>query len=143
MTKAIIDTTAPGEIITFVSRKAMIDRPAGIMYNDLTQAQKEQLLQLINLYVHRYTKLFADEMLAEIQQAGLANVRFAWAGSAERVPGKPYYYRIQAPTIIIEYDNSQNNANHIHTVLRDLKSDFGGDLLSDHYQASHAANKKS
>jgi hypothetical protein len=136
--KAIIDTTAPGDIITFINRKAMIDNPAGVLYSEMTTTQQEQLLQLINVYVHRYTKLFADEMLKEIQQAGLNNLRFAWAGFTEPDAGKPNYYRIQGPTIIIEYDNSQNNANHIHSVLRDLKNDFGGDLLLEHYKSGHS-----
>ncbi len=89
------------------------------------------------MYIHRYTKLFADNMLKQIQTAGLDNLWFTWAGYTEHVIGKPYYYRIQGPTIIIEYDNSQNNANHIHTVIRDLTNDFGGDLLLEHYKESH------
>ena len=79
--KALIDTTAPNEIITFVSRKAMIEHPAGIRYTELNTSQQQQLLQLIGVYVHRYTKLFADAMLKEIQDAGLENLRFAWAGA--------------------------------------------------------------
>jgi len=134
---ALIDTTAPGDIITFINRKALIDHPAGVLYSYLTAKQQEQLLQLLNVYVHRYAKLFADQMLKEIQQAGLDNLRFAWAGFKEPDAGKPYYYRIQGPTLIIEYDNSQNNANHVHSVLRDLKNDFGGDLLLEHYQSDH------
>ncbi len=136
--KAMIDTTAPGDIITFVNRKALIDHPAGVFYSEMTTKQQEQLLHLINVYVHRYTKLFAGEMLKEIQQAGLNNLRFAWAGFTEPDAGKPNYYRIQGPTIIIEYDNTQNNANHVHSVLRDLKNDFGGDLLLEHYKSGHS-----
>jgi len=135
--KAIIDTAAPGEILTAASRKAMIASPAGIRYSELSAAHQQLLLQLLGLYVHRYTKLFADKMLKEIQAAGLDNLRFSWAGYTEHVLGHPYYYRIQGPSIIIEYDNSQNNANHIHTVIRDLNNDFGGDLLLQHYKESH------
>ena len=134
---ALIDSLAPGEIITGASRSAMINQPAGVQYRNLTPAHQQMLLQLINLYIHRYTTLFADNMLKEIQTAGLDNIWFAWAGSTKHIFGKAYYYRIQAPTIIIEYDNSQNNANHIHTVVRDLKTDFGGDLLLEHYRQSH------
>lgn len=136
--KAMIDTTAPGDIITFVNRKALIEHPAGILYSQMTSKQQEQLLKLVSIYVHRYTKLFADQMLKEIQQAGLSNLRFAWAGYDEPNAAKAYYYRVQGPTIIIEYDNTQNNANHIHSVLRDLKNDFGGDLLLEHYKVSHS-----
>lgn len=135
--KAIADTAAPIEIITGDSRLAMINHPTGIRYGELSPAHQQQLLQLINLYINRYTKLFADTMLKEIQVAGLDNLWFTWAGYTEPVLGRPYYYRIQGPTIIIEYDNTQNNANHIHTVVRDLKSDFGGDLLLEHYKKSH------
>lgn len=135
--KAVFDATAPGDILTFTSRKAMIEQPSGILYSELTAAQQQQLLQLIRVYVQRYTKLFADTMLNEIRDAGLENLRFAWAGAIEPAAGKPHYYRIQGPTIIIEYDNTQNGANHIHSVLRDLKRDFGGDLLLQHYKAAH------
>ena len=135
--KTIIDTIAPHEIITVNNRKAMLDHPSGIQYSEMTSAQQQQFLQLIHLYVHRFTKLFADDMLKEIQQAGLDKLWFAWAGYTEPVMGKACYYRIQGPTIIIEYDNSQNNANHIHTVVRDLKHDFGGDRLLEHYRSAH------
>jgi len=73
-------------------------------------------------------------MMKEIEEAGLNNLRFAWAGDQQPGIGHPHYYRIQGPTIIIEYDNIQNNANHIHTVIRDLKNDFGGDELLKHYK---------
>ncbi len=135
--KAVIDSVAPGEILTAASRTAMIEHPAGIRYSELSPAHQQLMLQLLGLYVHRYTKLFADNMLKQIQAAGLENLWFTWAGYTEHVLGRPYYYRIQGPTIIIEYDNSQNNANHIHTVIRDLKNDFGGDMLLEHYRESH------
>ena len=135
--KALIDSVAPGEILTAASRKAMIEHPAGIRYGELSASNKQLFLQLLTMYVHRYTKLFADNMLKQIQTAGLDNLWFTWAGHTEHVLGKPYYYRIQGPTLIIEYDNSQNNANHIHTVIRDLTNDFGGDMLLEHYRADH------
>lgn len=138
--KVIIDKTAPGEIITRNNRKAMIEHPEGIRYNEMTSVQQEIFLKLINLYVHRFTKLFADDMLKQIQKAGLENLRFAWAGFTEPGIGKPHYYRIQGPTLLIEYDNTQNNANHVHTVVRDLEHDFGGDALLEHYKSKHQDN---
>jgi hypothetical protein len=135
--KAIIDSIAPGDIITATDRKAMIQHPGGLRYPEMTGRQQGQFLQLIRLYVYRFTKLFADNMLKEIQEAGLNNLSFSWAGYQEPGIGKPHYYRIQGPTIIIEYDNTQNNANHLHTVVRDLRHDFGGDLLLEHYRSSH------
>lgn len=137
MKLAIIDSLAPKEIITLANRQALIEHPAGIPYYQLSPAHQQQLLQLIGLYLHRYTKPFAAIMLKEIQAAGLDKLWFSWAGYTTHALGKPYYYRIQGPTIIIEYDNSQNNANHIHTVIRDLKNDFGGDLLLQHYREEH------
>jgi hypothetical protein len=78
--------------------------------------------------------------MKDIQAAGLQNIRFVWMGAQEPVIGKAHYYRIQGPTFIVEYDNSQNNSNHVHSVIRDLKNDFGGDILSEHYKNSHAGN---
>lgn len=135
--KTIISKEAPGDILTYINRKAMIDHPAGISFANLNASQKQHFLELLNLFVHRYTKLFADNMLKEIQQAGLDHLQFAWAGDMENGIGHPHYYRIQGPTLIIEYDNTQNNANHVHTVVRDLKNDFGGDLLLEHYRTNH------
>lgn len=135
--KAVTDTIAPIEIITGDNRQAMITHPAGIRYDELSPAHQQQLLRLINLYINRYTRLFANTMLKEIQVAGLDKLWFNWAGYTKPVLDKPYYYRIQGPTIIIEYDNTQNNANHVHTVVRDLTTDFGGDLLLEHYRQSH------
>lgn len=137
LARTIVDKTAPDDIITYNHREAVIAHPEGLLYSEMSSVQQEQMLQLISLYVHRFTKLFADEMLKEIQQAGLNKLRFAWAGRTESGIGKPHYYRIQGPTIIIEYDNTQNNANHVHTVVRDLCHDFGGDQLLQHYKAAH------
>ena len=109
----------------------------GIKYAELNKEQQALLLQLIGTYVHRFTKLFADDMLKEIEQNGLDNLWFAWAGSVKEELGKGTYYRVQGPTIVIEYDNTQNNANHVHSVVRDLKHDFGGDELLEHYKAAH------
>jgi len=134
--KAVIDPKAPADIITGASRKAMINQPEGILYSDLNSSQQKIFLQLLSLYIHRYTRLFAVSMMQEIETAGLNNLRFAWAGSQQPGLGNPHYYRIHGPTIIIEYDNTQNNANHVHTVLRDLKNDFGGDELLEHYKRS-------
>ena len=136
MKKAVISDDAPSEIITEAKRKAMIDKPEGILYSELNKEQQKLFMQLLSIYIHRYTHLFAATMMKEIETAGLNNLRFAWAGAQQAGVGNPHYYRIQGPTIIIEYDNTQNNANHIHTVIRDLKNDFG-DELAEHYKKDH------
>ena len=132
--KAMISADAPGEIFTSNSRKALISDPQGILYNELTAVQQKNFLQLLSVYIHRYTRFFAMGMMQEIETAGLNKLRFAWAGAQQPGPGNPHYYRIQGPSIIIEYDNTQNNANHVHTVIRDLNNDFGGDELMEHYK---------
>ncbi len=136
--KAIVDTGAPKDIISFDSRSALLkDVKVGIGYAELTPVQQQLMLQLINLYIHRFTKLFADDMLKDIQKAGLNKLSFAWAGHTQSGIGNPHYYRILGPTLVIEYDNTQNNANHVHSVVRDLKNDFGGDELLEHYKSAH------
>ncbi len=137
MKDLMMDTIAPADIFTFDTRKAMFEHAAGISWTAMNNMQQQNLLRLIQVYVHRYTKLFADAMMKEIQVAGLENLRFAWAGSRQPGIGHPHYYRIQGPTLIIEYDNTQNNANHVHAVIRDLKHDFGGDELLEHYKTGH------
>lgn len=135
--KAIIDTKAPGEIITSNSRKAMIENPQGVLYSELDSQQQASLRQLLQLYLHRYKAAFADQMMKDIEAAGLDSLRFAWAGDEQPGLGHPHYYRIQGPTLLIEYDNTQNNANHVHTVVRDLKNDFGDQLLEHYKQHKH------
>jgi hypothetical protein len=135
--KAIIITKAPADIITGNSRKAVINNTEGILYSELSKAQQKQFLELLSLYIQRYKQEFATKMMKDIEGAGLNNLRFVWAGALEPGVGNPHYYRIQGPTIIIEYDNTQNNANHVHTVIRDLKNDFGGDQLLEHYKNGH------
>jgi hypothetical protein len=136
--KAIIDTVAFKDILTFDKRKALLGNPEGIKYSELTKVQQSLLLQLISVYVHRYRNDFAEKMMQDIKKQGLDHIWFAWAGYTKPEIGKGSYYRVQGPTLVIEYDNTQNNANHVHSVVRDLKNDFGGDLLLDHYQKGHS-----
>jgi Protein of unknown function (DUF3500) len=135
--RAVINVDAPAEIITGADRKAIITDAHGVPYNELTTDQKKIFMQLLSVYIHRYTRLFAADMMKDIESAGVNNLLFAWAGDQQTGVGHPHYYRIKGPTIIIEYDNTQNNANHVHTVVRDLKDDFGGDELLEHYKQSH------
>jgi hypothetical protein len=75
----------------------------------------------------------AAERMSRIKAAGMNNIRFAWLGDTEQ--GKKHYYRVQGPTFLIEYDNTQNDANHIHSVWRDFNGDFGRDVLREHLKA--------
>ena len=134
---AMVSPNAPADILTTDKRVAVINDKKGLTYADMTTGQQKAFMQLLSLYIKRYTHLFAEAMMTDIEKAGLKNLVFSWAGSREDGLGHPKYYRIQGPTIIIEYDNTQNNANHVHTVVRDLKNDFGGDLLLEHYRKGH------
>lgn len=133
--KAIIETTAPKEIITGNSRKANPGPPVGIPAGELNPQQKKLLMTLVENYAYRLRPELADQDLAKIDKAGFENIHFAWAGGLE--PGEGHYYRLHGPTFLVEFDNTQNNANHVHTVWRDSANDFGEDLLKEHY-AEHA-----
>jgi hypothetical protein len=98
----------------------------------MTATEKAQLRRLIELYVGRMTPASARDAMLRLDRAGFDKVRFAWAGGID--PGQTHYYRVHGPTVLIEYDDTQNNANHIHTVYRDLERDFGGDALRAHYR---------
>src|SRR5437899_867666 len=127
----IITNIAPRDIITGADRKARALEPMGIASAKLNPKQRELLLSLLKEYVFRYRTEIAEADLKNIRQAGEEKIYFAWAGGLE--PGQGHYYRIQGPTFLMEYDNTQDNANHIHTVWRDLLNDFGEDLLRKHY----------
>ena len=128
---AIFDTKAPAEVITVAKRKVTPLETAGLAAPKLTAAQKAQLQALVKLYVGRLRGDLADADFAKIEKQGWDKVYFAWAGGLEK--GDPHYYRVQGPTFLIEYDNTQNNANHVHAVWRDFDNDFGEDLLRKHY----------
>ncbi len=133
--KAVISETAPRDILTGAERKVSPLSPAGLAAAEMNDSQKELLHRLIEEYVRRVRPELADADLRQIDEAGRDKIHFAWAGSAE--PRKGHYYRIQGPTFLLEYDNTQNDANHIHAVWRDFDGDFGEDLLSKHYEESH------
>ena len=131
----VIEAEAPRDIITRADRRVAIGAPAGVAVAAMGSDQKAALEKLIELYAHRLRPELAEAEMRKIHEAGLERVHFAWAGSAEA--GEPHYYRVHGPTFLIEYDNTQNDANHIHTVWRDPSGDWGeGDPLSDHYARS-------
>src|SRR6478672_11449343 len=94
--------------------------------------QRETLKALIQEFIGRNRAELADADWARIEKAGWGKIFFAWAGGGE--PGRGHYYRVQGATFLLEYDNTQNDANHIHAVWRDLENDFGDDLLRRHYE---------
>ena len=126
---------APAEIITGTDRKAKNIEPLGISYKALNEAQKKMFIQLLDVYMKNYEFGFSKTLMEKIKAAGFENLTFAWAGGL--TPAIAQYYRIQGPMLLIEYDNIQNNANHVHTIVRDLTNDFAEDILREHYQKHH------
>ena len=99
----------------------------------MTAAQRALLMKVVEAYTGAMADDIAAERMAQLNKAGLDKIAFAWAGELER--GKKHYYRVQGPTFLIEYDNTQNNGNHIHSVWRDFAGDFGRDLLREHLRS--------
>lgn len=130
--------TAPADILTRadpLADPALL--PEGIG-RDLLRPEQQQLLdRLVRLYLRRAPAPYAAACWRDAEAAGLDRIRFAWAGPT--TPGEGHYYCIRAPDFLIEYDNTQDDANHAHSVWRHLRDDWGGDLLHDHYQRSHPA----
>lgn len=129
---AILSRSAPADIL-FGPRKRVPD-PEGLPVSEMSDAQRGLLLELVALYTGNLAEPVARAQTEKIAKAGVERIRFAWAGAA--APGQGHYYRVQGPTFVIEYDNTQNGANHVHSVFRDLQNDFGGDLLREHYATS-------
>ncbi|MES2572990.1 MAG: DUF3500 domain-containing protein, partial [Verrucomicrobiota bacterium] len=112
---AVFSATPPNEII-HDPKRAELSKPEGIAQSQLTPEQSAQLVKLIREYLGRHRSDVAAEEWAEIEKAGLGNIYFAWAGGLER--GQPHYYRIQGASFVFEYDNTQNEANHVHSIWR-------------------------
>jgi hypothetical protein len=136
--QAIVSDQAPGDILTRNDRQAKAPEPTGLGYAAMTADQQVRFRALVGLYANRLRHEVAEAELQKINDSGWNHLSFAWAGSLQ--PGVGHYYRIQSPDFVIEYDNTQNNANHIHTVWRDFAGDFGRDLLQEHYREAHTTD---
>ena len=134
--QAIVNTEAPSDILT---RNSVYVRdgvePEGLSAVDMNQSQRNGLRRLVEVYVQRLPEPLARAEMANLESMDFTATHFAWAGSAER--GMAHYYRVQGPVFLAEYDNTQNDANHIHAVWRNLLNDFGEDLLKNHYLQGH------
>ncbi|MGV3518031.1 DUF3500 domain-containing protein [Luteitalea sp.] len=131
-TRVVIAPETTNDIVTTNKPKAEIAQFDGLPASAMTAPQKAQLRKLLEVYASRFPAAQRASQLARIEKAGVDTLHFAWAGSLD--VGKKHYYRIHGPTVLIEYDNSQNDANHIHSMWRDPEFDFGGDLLRKHLQ---------
>jgi hypothetical protein len=132
---AVVSEEALKDIITMADRKAALQgQPSGLSAAKMNAKQREIMHALLDVYASNAAEQCAQMRREQIRKAG-NDILFAWTGTAEK--GKGHYYRLQAPTFLIEYDNTQNGANHVHSVWRDYNGDFGYDLLGNHYKSSH------
>jgi len=130
--RAVIAAVAPADVFLGPARTVdALGEQKGLPASAMTQGQQEVLWRLIEEFVHNLRPEFATTELARIR-ADFDGVHFAWAGGMEH--GQGHYYRLHGRHFAIEYDNTQNDANHVHTVWRDLEHDFGGDVLRQHYE---------
>jgi hypothetical protein len=130
---AIVGATAPADILTGASRVAAIEGNAGLPYSKMTAQAQRLLMNLIEAHANAQQPALAAARMARVK-SGIDRTVFAWMGVTARNAGG-HYYRIQGPMFLIEYDNTQNGANHQHVVWRDFRGDFGEDLLASHYAA--------
>lgn len=131
-TVAVSGPIAPDDILT--RRDPLADPTriaAGLEYSQLRLAQRDLLGALVHQYVDRVAPEIADLSWRRITDVGVEAIRFTWAGSD--VVGEGHYYAVTGPTFLLEYDNVQNNNNHIHSVWRDIDHDWGHDILQSHY----------
>jgi hypothetical protein len=132
--KAIISTDAPGDMVTMATVDITPLSPAGVQAAELNTAQRDLLMKLIEVYTGYMAPDIAADRTARLRKAGVEKIGFAWAGDTER--GRKHYYRLQGPSFLVEYDNTQNDGNHIHSVWRDFEGDFGRDLLREHLRST-------
>jgi len=137
---AVVSDTSPNDILTDTYRPANPAlAPRGLPFAQMSGEERGKLIDLIRLYVGRATDEIAENEWRKIEAAGLDAITFAWLGSEEIQRG--HYYAVKGPTFLIEYDNTQDNATHIHSVWRDFTNDWGEDLLAAHYAAEHRQGK--
>ena len=130
---AVFTNVALNDIVTGNALDIKPLSPEGVKASAMTAAQRDLLMKVLDAYAGLMTQDIAADRMAKVKKAGIENIAFAWAGALER--GQKHYYRVQGPTFLIEFDNTQNDGNHVHSVWRDFNGDFGRDLLREHLTA--------
>jgi hypothetical protein len=131
---AIVDPVAPDDILTSNLRRVDPGTvPVGISFSSLEPAQRNAFERLVRHYLERATSGPAQAAWARLETSGFDRLSFAWAGPEG--PGHGHYYVVRGERLILEYDNTQDGANHVHSVWRDAEGDWGADLLAAHYAA--------
>jgi len=133
--ESIICDAAPADIVTFNSSKASLMTYEGLPASKMSGTQKELFMALISEYVNQVHTDLAEQKLAELKKTGLDHLYLGWAGPVSK--DSPHYYRIHGGDFVVEFDNRQDGANHIHSVWRDVENDFAADVLRDHLILYH------
>ena len=142
LAQAVIADEAPREVLA--AGGAAVERgtfgpPAGIAAGNLRPEQRKMLAELVDWFVRAHRPHLIAPLARRTGLTDLDDARFAWAGAT--VVGGKHYYRVQTPRFVFEYDNTQGEGNHVHTVWRDFDGDFGADLLEEHLKREHAAGR--
>ena len=135
--RAVVYADAPRDMITRADREVALGDPVGLPASAMTADQRDKLMTLVRVYLDKNSEELRARALRKIEAEGVDGIFFAWAGGEQRRQG--HYYRLHGPSFFVEYDNVQNDANHIHSVWRDIDCDFGRDLLREHYEHAHKA----
>jgi hypothetical protein len=133
--RVIIADRSLGDIVSGPGRELSLQRPEGVSLAHLSEPQQTGVMRILQLYAGTMRPEIANAATAKIREAGIDTLHFAWAGSLER--GRPHYFRVQGPTALIEYDNTQDGANHVHSIWIEPQSAFGRDLLKAHHKSAH------
>ena len=133
--KAIIYDEAPLDILTYNSSKVSLPREEGLPASRMSGTQRELLMALISEYVNQVRSDVAQERLDAFKANGIDGIHLAWAGPVDK--SKAHYYRLHGGDFVVEFDNRQDGANHIHSVYRDVENDFASDVLRQHLLLYH------
>jgi Protein of unknown function (DUF3500) len=136
--RATIAESAPADIITIPGREDWLRERQGLPLAAMSEGLRNLAMELVADFTQSLRHDLAEAEFARIRGAGIEQIHFAWAGALE--PGTPNYWRLHGPVSVIEYDNTQNEANHVHSVWHDLERNFGRDLLREHYETGHHAH---
>jgi hypothetical protein len=132
---AIIGDRSLGNIVAGPGRELSLQSYAGVALSELNEAQRGGVMRILELYTGTMREEIARAAMGRVSETGVTELHFAWAGSLE--PGRPHYFRIHGPSALVEYDNTQNGANHVHSVWIAPENVFGRDLLKTHYHKAH------
>lgn len=135
--QAVVSVSSYGDIVSRNARELDPLEPAGLAARHMDAGQRQVLTQLVGAFAQALRPELGAQRLARVEQGGLDAIRFAWAGRTPAVGDSrgPYYFRIQGPLFLIEFDRTQNRGNHAHAVWRDFRNDWGRDVLREHYRA--------